>query len=178
MTARHYGRTHDFGGTIRTEEWLKLIVEPDRTNVELILREAVQGLEPRFLTFRVVRPDGRLAYLEGHMQPILDSYTKQVQILGVTRDVTDRHEAEQAKLLATAAEQANLAKTQFLGRVSHELRTPLNAILGFAQILARSDVIRADSSAREQVSRVTMAGWQLLELINDLLELDRGRNGP
>lgn len=176
ITAKHYGRP-ELAGTMSVESWLGAIVESDRERVRQSVAEVVKLAEPREANFRVMRADGVIRYLEGHARPIRDSFSDVVQIVGVTRDVTERHEAERAQRQADAAAQANLAKTQLLGRVSHELRTPLNAILGFAQILAQSSAVQGDSTAREQVSRVSMAGWQLLELINGLLELTQAETG-
>jgi CheY-like chemotaxis protein len=54
--------------------------------------------------------------------------------------------------------------------MSHELRTPLNAILGFAQLLSMT---LADEAQRQRVRQIESAGWHLLELINDVLDLAR-----
>ena len=68
------------------------------------------------------------------------------------------------------AEKANLAKSIFLSSMSHELRTPLNAILGFAQLLeAGSPPPTPTQIARLQ--QIIKAGWYLLELINEILDL-------
>jgi CheY-like chemotaxis protein len=70
------------------------------------------------------------------------------------------------------AERASLAKSQFLSRMSHELRTPLNAMLGFAQLLSFSREPLRDSEL-EKVRQIEHAGWHLLDLINDVLDLSR-----
>src|SRR2546429_1560560 len=68
--------------------------------------------------------------------PILDKEDRPQYLLGISEDITERKEAEEALRRATKdAEEANRAKSEFLSRMSHELRTPLNAILGFAQLL-------------------------------------------
>ncbi len=104
---------------------------------------------------------------------------------GILRDVTVRKqvEEERAQLYQTlqdknielegakvVAEKANLAKSDFLSSMSHELRTPLNAILGFAQLL---EVGSPPPTAAQMVrlSQITKAGWYLLELINEILDL-------
>jgi CheY-like chemotaxis protein/nitrogen-specific signal transduction histidine kinase len=68
------------------------------------------------------------------------------------------------------AEAANLAKSTFLSSMSHELRTPLNAILGFAQLLDAGSPPPSDSQ-RNKLQHIIKAGWYLLELINEILDL-------
>ena len=69
-----------------------------------------------------------------------------------------------------AAEQANRAKTDFLSAMSHELRTPLNAILGFAQLM-ESGAPSPTPSQKRNLEQILKAGWYLLELINEILDL-------
>jgi signal transduction histidine kinase/CheY-like chemotaxis protein len=69
------------------------------------------------------------------------------------------------------ADAANRAKSAFLANMSHEIRTPMNAILGFGQLLERD----SDLSLRERdrVSKILVAGYHLLELINNVLEMSK-----
>jgi len=68
------------------------------------------------------------------------------------------------------ADKANRAKSDFLSGMSHELRTPLNAILGFAQLLESGDPPPTPTQ-RRSVDQILKAGWYLLELINEILDL-------
>jgi PAS domain S-box-containing protein len=70
----------------------------------------------------------------------------------------------------SVAEKANLAKSEFLSSMSHELRTPLNAILGFAQLMSQSSPPPTASQAR-RIAQILQAGWYLLKLINEILDL-------
>jgi len=80
---------------------------------------------------------------------------------------------ERAKAVA---EKANLAKSAFLSSMSHELRTPLNAILGFAQLLEVSSPPPTADQA-EELHQIIKAGWYLLELINEILDLSLIESG-
>jgi len=76
-------------------------------------------------------------------------------------------ELESARAVADAA---NQAKSDFLSNMSHELRSPLNAILGFAQLLEMGTPAHTPSQAAS-VGQILKAGWYLLELINEILDL-------
>ena len=76
-------------------------------------------------------------------------------------------ELESAKLIA---EKASFAKSDFLSSMSHELRTPLNAILGFAQVMD-SDVPPPTAAQKISIEQILHAGWYLLDLINEILDL-------
>jgi PAS domain S-box-containing protein len=70
----------------------------------------------------------------------------------------------------STADKANLAKSEFLSSMSHELRSPLNAILGFAQLMD-SGVPPPTTAQRASIEQILKAGWYLLELINEILDL-------
>ena len=90
-------------------------------------------------------------------------------LIGSHNSVRKRVERELNDAMATA-DQANLAKSEFLSSMSHELRTPLNAILGFAQLI-ESGTPPPTISQQRSVAQILKAGWYLLDLINEILDL-------
>jgi PAS domain S-box-containing protein len=99
-------------------------------------------------------------------------------VFAAARDVTERKRFEQAlqetnvamESAKSAAEKANLAKSEFLSAMSHELRSPLNAILGFAQLMESASP-QPTNSQKESIAQILQAGWHLLNLINEILDL-------
>jgi PAS domain S-box-containing protein len=90
-------------------------------------------------------------------------------LIGTDNSVRKQVELELKKAKAVA-EKANLAKSDFLSSMSHELRTPLGAILGFAQLL-ESGSPSPTASQKRGIDQILEAGWYLLELINEILDL-------
>src|SRR4051812_27595664 len=90
-------------------------------------------------------------------------------LIGTDNSVRKLVESKLNEAMA-AADKANRAKTDFISSMSHELRTPLNAILGFAQLL-ESGTPPPTPSERRNLEQILKAGWYLLELINEVLDL-------
>ena len=90
-------------------------------------------------------------------------------LIGTNNAARKRVEEERNQALALA-EKANRAKTDFLSSMSHELRTPLNAVLGFAQLLEAGTPPPTPVQKRN-IDQILKAGWYLLELINEILDL-------
>jgi PAS domain S-box-containing protein len=99
-------------------------------------------------------------------------------VFAAARDVTERKRFERAlqesnvelEKAKSTAEKANLAKSDFLSSMSHELRSPLNAILGFAQLMETATPAPTPAQAG-RIEQILKAGWHLLKLINEILDL-------
>src|SRR5204863_470884 len=122
--------------------------------------------------------DGKETVVSYNATTFYDRDRKLQGVFAAARDVTERKrwdqvlqesnvELESAK---SAAEKANLAKSDFLSSMSHELRSPLNAILGFAQLMESESPLPTDSQ-KESIAQILQAGWHLLKLINEILDL-------
>ncbi|MDO9073027.1 MAG: PAS domain-containing sensor histidine kinase [Rubrivivax sp.] len=100
-----------------------------------------------------------------------------LRVVGTLTDLTEHRELQAARLARDHAEAASRAKTEFLSRMSHELRTPLNAVLGFAQLLSRRLGDGDIEGQRTYVAHIEQAGWHLLAMVNDVLDLQRVESG-
>ena len=105
-------------------------------------------------------------------------------VFAAARDVTERKRFEHAlqesnvelESAKSTAEKANLAKSDFLSSMSHELRSPLNAILGFAQLMESASPPPTVSQTKS-IAQILQAGWYLLKLINEILDLSGIESG-
>jgi PAS domain S-box-containing protein len=162
---------------------------PEERATSLVL---ASGQPERGRLLRVQRPDGTVSWASINASPLWRAgEALPYAALATQTDVTRHVLAEQALRAANdsleqrvqqrtaelqrakeEAERASHAKSEFLSRMSHELRTPLNAILGFAQLLALERT-RLNEADRQKLGQIETAGWHLLALINDVLDLSR-----
>ena len=150
--------------------------DPERAEaaIKLVLRE--KKVTDYELTARA--RDGKKTEVSYNATTFYDRDRTLQGVLAIARDVTERKRNEQAlqetnielASAKSAAEEANLAKSDFLSSMSHELRSPLNAILGFAQLMELASPLPTDSQ-KESIAQILQAGWHLLKLINEILDL-------
>ena len=130
----------------------------------------------------LLKLDGSPMHVDVQMLAIMFKGARAVQV--TMRDVTERRnmlDALQVNNLAlqnarAEADKANQAKSDFLSSMSHELRTPLHAILGFAQLIEAGDHTLPDTQKRN-LDQILKAGWYLLSLINEVLDLAQVESG-
>jgi PAS domain S-box-containing protein len=115
--------------------------------------------------------------------PVFDKNQVFKYFIAIQSDITEARrtkeklakEMQRANQLAKKAEEANQAKTKFLGTMSHELRTPLNGIIGYSQVLENQRYL--DPKQIKQVQIIRRSGEHLLALINDLLDVTKIEQG-
>jgi len=150
--------------------------DPDlaETTIKLVLSE--KKVTDSELTARA--RDGKETVVSYNATTFYDRDRKLQGVFAAARDVTERKRLDQVlreqnielESSKSVAEKANLAKSDFLSSMSHELRSPLNAILGFAQLM-ESDTPPPTPGQKASIDQILQAGWYLLELINEILDL-------
>ena len=143
---------------------------PIKPGFEALAYKASRGIEDIYeLTY--IRKDGSRFPAIISITALRDDYGEIIGylLIGTDNSVRKQVELELIKAMA-AAEKANLAKSDFLSSMSHELRTPLSAILGFAQLM-ESGSPPPTVSQKRSIDQILKAGWYLLELINEILDL-------
>ena len=126
---------------------------------------------------RCLTADGRTLWTQVGVSVLRDGQGDAKRMVWVVEDITEHLALEDAQRARQGAEAANLAKSEFLSRMSHELRTPLNAMLGFSQLLELDRRQPLAPHQLEWTAQIRQAGWHLLHMINDTLDLSRIESG-
>jgi signal transduction histidine kinase len=144
----------------------KLVNPTAAAQVREMVRSTTSGR--RSGTGRVSMTDGR--HFEFAAVPLPDG-----NALFTMLDVTDSSRIESAlRERATALEEADKVKTDFVANMSYELRTPLTSIGGFAEMLAAGYAGKLAPAAADYVSAILESVDRLAKLIDDVLDLTQG----
>jgi PAS domain S-box-containing protein len=163
---------------------------PIAPGFEALVFKASRGIEDIYELTKV-RKDGSRFPAVVSVTALRDAQNGVIGYLLIGTDNTARQQVEEVRKrfehalqesnfeLETAkstAEKANLAKSEFLSSMSHELRSPLNAILGFAQLMESASPAPSPSQIKS-IAQILQAGWYLLKLINEILDLSGIESG-
>jgi PAS domain S-box-containing protein len=172
--------------------------ETDQETVQLI-SEKLRAHEPYSAEIAHRKKDGKMFWQSLRAQSVVDERGEIEQHIYVSRDLTERkqaeaewqryvgeveenryrvevqamemsHQAEQLADLRAKAELASKMKSEFLANMSHEIRTPLNGIIGMTE-LALDTPLNPDQ--RDYLETVRSSAETLLGLINDILDFSK-----
>ena len=128
-------------------------------------REMIQKREPRFgIRVATVRRDTVEIICEWNLTPLVNPESRVISVIGQGRDMTQQIEAERMK-------------QEFTSTLSHELRTPLTSIIGSLQLINSGVLGEVDKDVLELTTIAERNGQRLLDLINDILDVEKIESG-
>jgi len=161
-------------------QWGSVVHPDDREAAMALCESSARTGAPYKVELRLRRGDGEYRWHLMQAAAMRDSRGKIVHWVGEFIDIEDQKKAEakleakvhehtlEAQELARRAQQASLAKSEFLAMMSHEIRSPLNVIVGLADLLWESEL---PAEQREYTRVLRKSGDTLLTVIDDILDL-------
>lgn len=134
----------------------EIVLPQDKENTSKVLSDNYSETKQKTIENRIVRKDGSVTH-------ILWSFSKahdQDDIFCIAHDINSRKELEELK-------------QEFLAMVSHDLRTPLTAITGVTTLMSAGVFGKLQEPTKEVLSGISLNAGQLLELVNDLLDIEK-----
>jgi len=192
---------HGFGtkDEVLGKSALELIAPCDHERAMANMQKTLQQGSVRGLEYTLLKADGSDFPGELSASVLKDASGNPVGFIAITRDITERKQAEQAvqeknEQLDTQNEElqsqrqelmgktrelemASRAKSDFLSSMSHELRTPLNAVIGFSELMIDGIPGEINDEQKQCLGDIWNSGQHLLNLINDVLDLSKVEAG-
>ena len=111
-----------------------------------------------------LRRDGLELACEWTLTPLVNGSGRVLSVVAQGRDLSSQLEADRLK-------------KEFTSTLSHELRTPLTSIIGSLQLINSGVIRHGEGEALELTTIAERNGQRLLDLINDLLDMEKIRSG-
>ena len=185
-TASFPGVSRAVEGRDRKDVLAEQGMSPEQIEMEMpAYRQVVATRQPVSHELEIPLPDGDIAIVEAHIEPVLDSDGRCTHVLWVGRNITERRRSEEAirqlnvelerRVIDRTAqlEAANHELEAFAYSVSHDLRAPARAVDSYAGILAEDYGTRLDAEGMRLCGMVRNEAQRMGRLIDDLLMFSR-----
>lgn len=164
----HYGLSPD-ASLAYARLWSELVHPDDRDAMQGALRAAIEHHRDYEAEYRVVWPDGSVHWLVARGRAAYDAAGHATALAGVTLDVTERHQTEEA------LRDADRRKDEFIATLAHELRNPLAPLRHCLHILQMESAGAVDAPRLHAMMDRQVR--HLVRLVDDLLEVSRISRG-
>jgi PAS domain S-box-containing protein len=145
-------------------------VEPvppeDRERLVAYISRVQGGEDPGEIEFRVTQPDGHVRWVIAHAVPVRNAQNEVDRIVGVTRDITDRHQLEQQLRQSQKMEAVGL----LTGGIAHDFNNVLGVILANTDLIAMAG---AGESTEESIAEIRAAALRGAAMIRKLMAFSR-----
>ena len=145
------------------ESFMAWVYPADREVIEQAVQRTVENGEPYDVEFRTVRPDGSIRWLASQGQTLRGESGRAVRLIGVTQDITERKQAEEALRQAQKMESLGV----LAGGIAHDFNNLLVAMLGQASLALAQ--LPPENAARANVEKVVKAAERAADLTRQML---------
>lgn len=146
----------------------------DKAAVGIAVEQALAGIKPFAMEYRIIRKDGIVRYIEAKGEIERDREGKPLIMRGTVLDITERKETEEKlKHYYLALDAKNKEIEQFAFIASHDLQEPLRTINSFNELLANEYADKFDDNGRIYVKYISQSALRMRELITGLLDYSR-----
>ena len=157
------------------ESFLDAIHPDDRDKVNEAYTNSLETQLPYEIRHRLLMKDGTIKWVLETCETTFDKDKNPLVSIGTVQDITKQVTMqEKVNKARESAEQASIAKSDFLTNMSHEIRTPMTGMLGFVERLIKDEI---DTERLKKLKVVENSGHTLLEIINDILDFSKIENG-
>lgn len=164
-TVKYYGYSR--------EEFEKMTLKDLRTEEDIpeLLKSIEELSQDVFQSskMRHRKKNGKVFHVEISSHSLPEKNNRRSRLV-MAKDITESVEAAmQMELAIKKAEAGDKMKTTFLNNISHEVRTPLNGIIGFAEIMANSNL--TDEIKKESLSMLYESSNRLIDTITNYMDI-------
>ena len=130
------------------------------------------------MQFKFIRKDKTTFYGEINSAIITDNLDKPVSLLTITRDISDRKNAEEQLIQSEhQLREANATKDKFFSIIAHDLKSPFSSLIGFSELLYEEYNQFDEQEIKEFIQQIYISSTNSLKLLDNLLQWAKSQTG-